>query len=94
MVKISEKWDELLSGLFSSESYLSLREFLKKEYSTRTIYPSMFDILVLSNTCPVLHSMKVLWKVEAWTSRPRFFPPCGTILPISTLLLSCVSERK
>ncbi len=44
MVKISEKWDELLSGLFSSESYLSLREFLKKEYSTRTIYPSMFDI--------------------------------------------------
>ena len=44
MVKITPKWDEVLQDLFNSEKYLSLREFLKTEYSTKTIYPSMYDI--------------------------------------------------
>ena len=44
MYKISKEWDELLAEEFSSESYLKLRQFLKTEYSTRTIYPSMYDI--------------------------------------------------
>ena len=44
MVKITPEWDEVLSEEFSSEYYLKLREFLKTEYSTRTIYPSMYDI--------------------------------------------------
>lgn len=44
MIKITEVWDEILKEEFASESYLRLREFLKREYSSRTIYPSMFDI--------------------------------------------------
>ena len=44
MIKISERWDEILKEEFSSPSYLALREFLKTEYSTRTIYPPMYDI--------------------------------------------------
>ena len=44
MIKITPEWDKILEQEFSSESYLNLREFLKKEYSTNTIYPSMFDI--------------------------------------------------
>ena len=44
MVKITEEWDEILKDEFESQSYLKLREFLKTEYSTRTIYPSMYDI--------------------------------------------------
>ena len=44
MVKISERWDEVLKEEFSSPTYLALREFLKKEYSTLTVYPSMYDI--------------------------------------------------
>ena len=44
MVKITEEWDEILKDQFSSPSYLALREFLKTEYSSHTIYPSMFDI--------------------------------------------------
>ncbi len=44
MIKITEEWDEILKKEFASESYLRLREFLKREYSSRTIYPSMFDI--------------------------------------------------
>lgn len=44
MTKITEEWDEILKEEFSSPSYAELREFLKSEYSTRTVYPSMYDI--------------------------------------------------
>ena len=44
MVKITEEWDLLLSEEFSSEWYKNLREFLKTEYYSKTIFPSMYDI--------------------------------------------------
>ena len=44
MVNIQNSWDEVLSDEFKSEYYLKLREFLKKEYFSRTIYPPMNDI--------------------------------------------------
>lgn len=44
MIKITEEWDEILKEEFASIYYLKLREFLKTEYSTRVIYPSMYDI--------------------------------------------------
>lgn len=44
MIKISEEWDKILEDEFSSESYKSLRGFLKTEYFSRTIYPDMHDI--------------------------------------------------
>ena len=44
MVHIGNSWDEKLSGEFDKEYYLQLREFLKEEYSTRTVYPDMYDI--------------------------------------------------
>ena len=44
MVHIGNDWDELLSGEFQSEYYLSLREFLKYEYSHGVVYPHMNDI--------------------------------------------------
>ena len=44
MVHIGNSWDALLQDEFRSEYYLKLREFLKAEYSSRTIYPNMYDI--------------------------------------------------
>lgn len=44
MEKISKEWDEVLKEEFASDTYKSLREFLKKEYSNYNIFPSMFDI--------------------------------------------------
>lgn len=44
MVKISPKWDEILSEEFHSPSYIKLRQFLKDEYSNNVVYPSMYDI--------------------------------------------------
>ena len=44
MVTIGNEWDTLLKSEFESDYYLKLREILKKEYATKTIYPSMYDI--------------------------------------------------
>lgn len=44
MVHLGNDWDEILADEFSKPYYLELREFLKKEYSSRRIYPNMNDI--------------------------------------------------
>ena len=44
MVHLGNDWDGILSEEFKSPYYLSLREFLKTEYSTRRIFPPMNDI--------------------------------------------------
>lgn len=44
MVQFGNDWDGLLEGEFQKEYYLRLRQFLKQEYRTRTIYPDMYDI--------------------------------------------------
>ena len=44
MVNIGNDWDKILDGEFDKDYYRMLREFLKKEYVTQTIYPSMYDI--------------------------------------------------
>ena len=44
MVKLNNDWDEKLKNLFDSELYLGIREFLKKEYFTQTVYPPMSDL--------------------------------------------------
>ena len=44
MSKITQEWDEILAEEFSSPNYTALRQFLKAEYYTHTIYPSMYDI--------------------------------------------------
>lgn len=44
MVKLDNDWEELLKDEFKKEYYLELREFLKEEYSTKVIYPNMYNI--------------------------------------------------
>ena len=44
MVHIGNDWDDLLKHEFQKDYYLQLREFLKTEYFSRTIYPPMNDI--------------------------------------------------
>lgn len=44
MVNIGNDWDQVLAPLFAGENYQKIREFLKKEYFSRTCYPDMHDI--------------------------------------------------
>ena len=43
MIPLGGGWDALLKEDFEAESYLQLRQFLKQEYRTRTVYPPMSD---------------------------------------------------
>ena len=44
MIKITAEWDAILKEEFSSPTYQNLREFLVKEYSTKVVYPDMYNI--------------------------------------------------
>lgn len=44
MVKIGNDWDGIIGGEFEKEYYIKLREYLKTEYSSRKIFPDMYDI--------------------------------------------------
>lgn len=44
MVNFGNDWDNVMEGEFSLPYYLELREFLKKEYFSREIYPDMNNI--------------------------------------------------
>ena len=44
MVKLGNSWDALLADEFKKDYYQQLRQFLKAEYSSRVVYPGMYDI--------------------------------------------------
>lgn len=44
MVHVGNDWDSILADEWGKEYYLSLRQFLKREYATQTVYPNMYDI--------------------------------------------------
>jgi len=44
MVNIGNDWDEILASEFGSENYAKIRTVLKREYSSYTVFPSMYDI--------------------------------------------------
>ncbi|EFR84863.1 uracil-DNA glycosylase, partial [Listeria monocytogenes FSL F2-208] len=44
MIKLGNDWDELLKDEFNQPYYLTLRQFLKKEYQTKKVFPDMYDI--------------------------------------------------
>lgn len=60
MIKLGGGWDELLSPLFQDERYLKIREFLKAEYSTRVIYPDMYDLYNCFRYTPISNLKAVI----------------------------------
>lgn len=44
MIEFGNDWDDLLKNEFSKPYYLTLRDFLKKEYATNNVYPDMYSI--------------------------------------------------
>lgn len=53
MVSLGNGWDSLLADEFEKDYYLQLRKFLKMEYSSRRIFPDMYDIFnALRYTAP------------------------------------------
>ena len=90
MVKITEEWDEILKEEFSSESYLQLREFLKKEYSEREIFPSMYNIFSALKNTPFKDVKAVILGQDPYHEKGQamglaFSVPKGVELPPSLI---------
>jgi uracil-DNA glycosylase len=52
MVRLGNDWDDALHGEFDLPYYLNLREFLRTEYGTYTVYPPMHDIFNCLKAAP------------------------------------------
>ena len=52
MRPLGNDWDEILRDEIKKPYYLALREFLKSEYASKTIYPHMDDIYSALRTTP------------------------------------------
>ncbi len=88
MVHIGNSWDDVLKDEFTKEYYLELREFLKKEYSTATIYPNMFDIFNALKYTPVENVKAVILGQDPYHEPGQAHGLCfsvqdGTALPPS-----------
>lgn len=88
MIKFFNEWDDILSPLFSDEKYLEIREFLKREYSSREIYPDMRDIFSCFKKTPYKNVKAVILGQDPY-HEPRqamgmsFSVPEGVPLPPS-----------
>ena len=51
-VKIEESWKQYLSNYFSKPYFKSLTDFVRQEYSTRTVYPPAKLIFNAFDQCP------------------------------------------
>ena len=52
MVKLGNDWDKYIGDEFTKPYYLKLREFLKNEYASHTVYPDMHNIFSAIKTVP------------------------------------------
>ncbi|GAA4862783.1 uracil-DNA glycosylase [Paenibacillus vulneris] len=59
MTILNNDWQALLASEFEEPYYKELRQFLKNEYNTRTIYPDMYDIFNALHLTPYA-SVKVV----------------------------------
>lgn len=59
MIKLDNDWDDLLEAEFAQPYYQNLRQFLKQEYRSKTIYPNMHDIFNALKLTPY-HKVKAV----------------------------------
>ena len=52
MVKLGNDWDEKIEREFEKEYYLKLRNFLKEEYTSHTVFPDMYDLFSALKATP------------------------------------------
>ncbi|MCD7805254.1 MAG: uracil-DNA glycosylase [Oscillospiraceae bacterium] len=88
MVVIGNDWDEVIGGEFEKDYYLELRDFLKTEYSTNTVYPDMYHIYTALKLTPYSSVKVVIFGQDPYHEPGQAHGLCfsvqdGTALPPS-----------
>ena len=81
MVNIGNDWDELLAEEFTKDYYLKLREFLKAEYSSRVIYPDMYDIFNALKATPYSKVKAVILGQDPYHEPGQAHGMCFSVKP-------------
>lgn len=81
MVHIGNSWDDILKDDFSSESYLALREFLKREYAHYTVYPDMHDIFNALKATPYEDVRAVILGQDPYHGEGQAHGMCFSVKP-------------
>ena len=94
MVNFGNDWDEVMKGEFEKEYYLKLREFLKREYSTQTIYPDMYSIFNAMKKTPYSKVKAVILGQDPYHEPGQAHGLCfsvlkGTVPPPSLRKTAC-----
>lgn len=88
MVTLGNDWDEVIGEEFNKEYYIKLREFLKREYKTATVYPDMYFIFEALRLTPYADVKAVILGQDPYHEPNQakglcFAVPDGTKLPPS-----------
>lgn len=81
MQKIGGGWDELLAPLFADTRYLQIREFLKHEYQTQTVYPDMYDLYNCFRMTPVTQIKCVILGQDPYHEPGQAHGLCFSVKP-------------
>ena len=74
-------WDELLAPLFADERYQKIREFLKREYTTQTVYPDMYDLYNCFRLTPVKNVKCVILGQDPYHEPGQAHGLCFSVKP-------------
>ena len=81
MISFGNDWDTLLKEEFKKDYYLSLREFLKAEYSSRRIYPPMNDIYNALKLTSFADTKVVILGQDPYHGQGQAHGLCFSVLP-------------
>jgi uracil-DNA glycosylase len=96
-VNIEQKWKEVLREEFEKEYFSNLVEFVKKEYSTQTIYPKAAKIFNAFNLCPFENVKVVILGQDPYHEPNQAHGLCFSVLdptPVPPSLLNIYKEIK
>ena len=79
-VKIEDSWHDLLEEEFDKAYFLEIKEFVKNEYETKTIYPHPKHILNAFNSTPVNNAKVVILGQDPYHGPNQAHGLCFSVL--------------
>ena len=70
MINFKNDWQDLIHDEFEKEYYLNLRQFLIKEYHTKTVYPDKYDIF---NALHYTAYQDVVVVILGFNTKPKYY---------------------
>lgn len=91
MVHFGNDWDGILANEFTKPYYLQLREFLKNEYNTATVYPDMHDIFNALKETSFENTKVVIIGQDPYHGEHQAHGLCFSVLPSNPVPPSLVN---